>query len=67
MSHQAVLQWLASLFLVCAVIVIIIDIATELNFKLALQMKWAFIWYFARYTALVCAFLMALDILTRDY
>ena len=66
MSHQAVLQLPAIIFLICATIVIVIDIATELNFKLALQMKWAFIWYFARYTALVCAFLMALNILTRD-
>lgn len=64
MSHQAVLQLLAIVMLICGVIIVAIDVATDLGFNPALRAKWSITWYLARYTAIICGFLLALDILT---
>lgn len=66
MSHQAVLQLLAIVMLICGVIIVTIDLTTELGFKPALRAKWSLTWYLARYTAIVCGFLLALDVLSGD-
>ena len=64
MSHQAVLQLLSAALLICIGIVVVIDMATEFGLKAASQLKWSLVWYGARYVAIVCAILLALDVLT---
>lgn len=66
MSHQVVLQLLAIVMLICGVIIVVIDMATDLGFSPALRAKWSITWYLARYIAIVCGLLLALDILTGD-
>lgn len=66
MSHQDLLQLLAIIMIICGVIIVVIDLLTELGFQPALRAKWSIVWYLARYTAIVCGFLLALNILTGE-
>lgn len=65
MSHQALLQLLSITLLVCAGIVCAIDLAVEFGFKNGIRLKWTYLWYLARYIAIICGILLALDTLTK--
>lgn len=63
MSHEALLQVLARVMLVCVAIVAIIDVLSEFQIKPAIRLKWSAFWFFCRYIAMICAIVLALDVL----
>lgn len=65
MSHETVLHVLAITLLICVGIVTAIDLAVEIGFKQGIRLKWTYLWYLTRYTAIICGILLALDTLTK--
>lgn len=64
MSQQSILILLATVLLVCVTFVFVIDITTEVfKLKFGLRLKWTLLWYGARYIAIVCGVLLALEVL----
>lgn len=63
MSHQATLQVLAIVFIVCVVFVALIDIGADFGIWPALWLKWTLLWVVVRYIAIICGTLLALDVL----
>lgn len=63
MLYQDVLHSLAIVILVCVVIVGLVDLGETMGNGFALRVKWSLLWYGARYVGIVCAVLLALDVL----
>lgn len=63
MATQALMYIFAIILLISVTIVFLIDVSVELGIKPALRLKWTLLWYGARYVAIVCGVLLALNVL----
>jgi hypothetical protein len=63
MTHRELDHVLAAIVLVCASAILVVDIAEELNADIARNFKWSLGWSILRYLGIVCALLLALDVL----
>lgn len=65
MSYEQRLELFAKVVLGGVAILVLIDLGTEFNSKIALRFRWSIMWHVLRYITFGCALALAVDVVSN--